>query len=149
MDSLWVLVWPKKAQGTWKLRGALDRCLFLSLVWSAVLCLEGAPSSDNKPTGVDLFCISKLHVTDRFALRPVATGVAVLRAARDVAGDDFVWRPPPYEYEEVKPVIDILWGSQQLRTAIDAGASPDEILATAPGEIAAFESLVADCLLYD
>ena len=31
------------------------------------------------------------------------------------------WREPPYEYEHDKQPIDILYGSDRLRTAIDAG----------------------------
>ena len=31
-----------------------------------------------------------------------------------------LWRDPPYEYEHTRPPIDILYGSDRLRRAIDA-----------------------------
>ena len=75
--------------------------------------------------------------------------LAILRAARDLAPNEFGWRPPPYEYEEVKPAIDILWGDDDLRRAIDAGASPDEILENEPADIASFEARIEGHLLYE
>lgn len=90
----------------------------------------------------------QVHVTDRETYRPVATTVALLRAARDLAPRAFAWNPPPFEYETVKPPIDILWGSDSLRIGIDGGASPAAILADAPREIAAFERDAAPVLLY-
>lgn len=90
----------------------------------------------------------QIHVTDREAFRPVATAVALLRAARDLAPSDFAWRPPPYEYEEEKLPIDILWGGTGLREGIDAGAGPEKILAGVDEELAAFAARVAPHLLY-
>ena len=91
----------------------------------------------------------QVHVTDRDAFRPVETGLAVLRAARDLAPDEFGWRPPPYEYEEVKPAIDILWGSDRLRAAIEGGAAPADILAESVDELHQFDARVAPHLLYE
>jgi uncharacterized protein YbbC (DUF1343 family) len=62
-------------------------------------------------------------VTDRAAFRPVETGVAVLEATRAADPGAFAWRDPPYEYEYVKPPIDMLYGSAALREALDSGAS--------------------------
>lgn len=88
----------------------------------------------------------QIHVTDRSAFRPVLTTLALLRDAIDLAPDDFRWRDPPYEYETVKPPIDILWGSDALRIGLDAGAAPEDLLQ--PEELAAFGRLVAPHLLY-
>jgi uncharacterized protein YbbC (DUF1343 family) len=90
----------------------------------------------------------QIHVTDRRAFRPVHTAVAILTAAKAIAPDDFGWRAPPYEYEEEKPPIDILWGSEALRRGIDRGASATEILAGAEAEAEAFGRAVAPYLLY-
>jgi uncharacterized protein YbbC (DUF1343 family) len=90
----------------------------------------------------------QIHVTDRRAFRPVHTAVAILAAVEALSPDAFAWRAPPYEYETVKPPIDILWGSDALRTAIERGASADEILAGNAAELEAFTASVAPHLLY-
>jgi uncharacterized protein YbbC (DUF1343 family) len=60
-----------------------------------------------------------LHVTDLADFRPYRTAVAVMAAAWKLAPGAFSWRPPPYEYEYVKPPIDILAGPE-LRPAIES-----------------------------
>jgi uncharacterized protein YbbC (DUF1343 family) len=92
---------------------------------------------------------AQIHVTDRAAFRPVHTTVAILAAVKQIAPDGFAWREPPYEYETVKPPIDILWGGDGLRQGIDRGAGPDEILAGAASERDVFTRSVAPYLLYE
>jgi uncharacterized protein YbbC (DUF1343 family) len=60
----------------------------------------------------------------------------------------FAWRDPPYEYEHVKPPIDILYGSDRLRTAVDAGRSADDIRATWKADEEAFARLREPFLMY-
>ncbi|MGE0160282.1 MAG: exo-beta-N-acetylmuramidase NamZ domain-containing protein [Gemmatimonadales bacterium] len=91
----------------------------------------------------------QIHVTDADTFRPVHTAVAILSAVKEIAPEDFRWREPPYEYETVKPPIDILWGGDGLRKGIDAGASVDDILSSAEAECAEFGRSVAPYLLYD
>jgi len=91
----------------------------------------------------------QIHVTDPLAFRPVHTAVAIFAAVKALAPDQFAWRAPPYEYETVKPPIDILWGSDDLRRAIDEGASADEICDAAASGVDAFGASVAPHLLYD
>ncbi|MSR20395.1 MAG: DUF1343 domain-containing protein [Gemmatimonadetes bacterium] len=91
----------------------------------------------------------QLHVTDARAFRSVHTAVAILAAVKALAPDEFAWRSPPYEYEAEKPPIDILWGSDTLRSGIDGMSSPTEILAGTEGEIGAFGRAVAPYLLYE
>jgi uncharacterized protein YbbC (DUF1343 family) len=91
---------------------------------------------------------AQLHVTDRARFEPVRTAVAILRTAAELAPTAFAWRPPPYEYEYEKPAIDILWGSDQLRTGIQAGRTTDQLLEGAAQEIAAFSAAAAPYLLY-
>ena len=71
------------------------------------------------------------HVIDPTAVRSVATTVALLAAVSRLYSGQFAWLPPPYEYERVKPPIDILFGSPRLRERL---AEPDRLL---PAEIAA------------
>jgi uncharacterized protein YbbC (DUF1343 family) len=92
---------------------------------------------------------AQIHVTDAAAFRPVHTAVAILAAVKQIAPDGFAWREPPYEYETVKPPIDILWGDDGLRRGIDRGAGPDEILASSASECDAFARSVAPYLLYE
>lgn len=69
----------------------------------------------------------QIHVLDRRAFKPVLTGVALIDGIRAADPAAFAWRRPPYEYEHDKEPIDILAGSSALRTAIDAGATAEEI----------------------
>ena len=62
-----------------------------------------------------------LHVTDPAAFRPVRTGLAILIAFRSVLGNRFRWRTERYEFVDHLPAIDILFGSDRERLAIEAG----------------------------
>ena len=84
----------------------------------------------------------QLHVTDRGDFESVRAAVAIVRACRDLAPDDFAWRSPPYEYEDVLDPIDILWGHDGLRKGIDAGATVDEIFEGVEPELARFADSV-------
>ena len=61
-----------------------------------------------------------LDVVDVDGFESYRTTLHCLHAARKLYGDQFEWLPPPYEYETVKPPIDILAGSDALRLAIDS-----------------------------
>jgi uncharacterized protein YbbC (DUF1343 family) len=71
----------------------------------------------------------QLHVTDRAAFLPVRTGLAVLAALRDAAGDGFAWRTEVYEFVRDPIAIDLLFGSDRERTALEAGHGWREIAA--------------------
>lgn len=90
----------------------------------------------------------QIHVTDRTAFRPVATGVTVLDACRRAGARAFAWRPPPYEYEYTKPPIDILYGSARLRECIDAGGSTDDLVRGWDDEVRPFLDVRRRFLLY-
>ncbi len=91
----------------------------------------------------------QLHVTDSEAFRPVRAALEILVAVKALAPNAFAWRAPPYEYEEVIPPIDLLWGHDGLRLGIDDGAGPDEILEGVDREIADFRVQVEPHLLYE
>jgi uncharacterized protein YbbC (DUF1343 family) len=90
----------------------------------------------------------QIHVTDRAAFRPVRVGVELIAEFRRENPARFAWRDPPYEYEHEKPPIDMLYGSDQLRRAIDAGEDPAAIAAGWPRDEDAFEALRRRYLLY-
>ena len=66
---------------------------------------------------------AQLHVTDRDKFKPFKTGVAVVKAARDLYPSKFQWEKPPYEYEKKKLPIDILAGTDRLRKDIENSRS--------------------------
>ena len=63
---------------------------------------------------------SFLYVTDRTVFESVLATTAMLLTACHQAPDAFAWRDPPYEYEYVKPPIDILAGGAWYREWIEA-----------------------------
>jgi uncharacterized protein YbbC (DUF1343 family) len=91
---------------------------------------------------------AQVHVTDRHAFRPVETAVSIMRAVKDLYPDDFAWRQPPYEYETEKIPIDMLWGSDHLRLAIDGNGTPDEIMTPVRADLAEFDEVAEPYLLY-
>jgi uncharacterized protein YbbC (DUF1343 family) len=70
----------------------------------------------------------QMHVVDRDAFLPLRAGVAVLRAARAFAGFD--WRRTTYEYVSDRLAIDLLFGDDAPREALEAGGSVDDVMAT-------------------
>ena len=72
----------------------------------------------------------QLHVTDRAAFRPYATGIALIATAHRLAPAEFRWRTEPYEFVADPPAIDLLTGGGEVRRAVDANASLGELVAT-------------------
>lgn len=90
----------------------------------------------------------QLHVLDRLAFQPVKTAVAMIEEFRRADPARFAWKEPPYEYEYEKTPIDIMWGSDRLRTAIEAGATAEEITESWREELAEFAEVRRPYLLY-
>ncbi len=82
----------------------------------------------------------QLHVTDRAAFLPVRTGLAVLAVTRELSGERFAWRTEEYEFVRDRPAIDLLFGSDRERLALEAGVPWREIAAAWEPEEAAFRS---------
>ena len=90
----------------------------------------------------------QIHVTDRQAFLPYRTAIELLVEFHREAPDRPIWRDPPYEYEHVRPPIDILYGSDRLRRAIDAGENGEQIASGWRRDEEAFRSLRRKFLLY-
>ena len=90
----------------------------------------------------------QIHVTDRLCFQPFRTGLAILRAAIEVASGKFAWRQPPFEYEYHKLPIDILTGTDRVRRQLDQGASPESIEAEWQRDLLSFRNVRARYLLY-
>lgn len=70
------------------------------------------------------------HITDRATYLPYKTGVAIVWAVSKLWPDFFAWRSHAYEFVEDIPAFDLLAGSAELRTGIDAGAGLEDLAAT-------------------
>lgn len=90
----------------------------------------------------------QLHVTDADAFRPVRTGLAVLAALRGAA-PGFAWRTEEYEFVRDRPAIDLLFGSDRERLALEAGVPWRATAAAWEGEEERFRQERRGHLLYD
>ena len=90
----------------------------------------------------------QLHVTDRGVFQPVRAAVELLAEFRRQQPAAFAWRQPPYEYEHDKWPIDILYGSDRLRAAIDAGQEVAPLVASWGEDEEAFRRTRQKYLLY-
>ncbi len=90
----------------------------------------------------------QLHVTDRGRFPSFLTYALLIHHARRQAPERFAWRDPPYEYEQVKRPIDILFGTDVVRMAIDSGTSPRKLAGGWKKERDEFRHRRARYLLY-
>ena len=68
-----------------------------------------------------------LHLTDPHKLRPLRMGLQLLGVTRRLYGDSMQWRTRAYEFVQNRRAIDLLFGDDEARQLIDAGASPTEL----------------------
>ncbi|SRR5579875_503509 len=90
----------------------------------------------------------QLHVTDRQAFQPVRTGLAVLAALREQSGGAFAWRQETYEFVSDRPAIDLLFGSDRERRALEAGVPAVDICRIWEAEEDAFRQRRQPYLMY-
>jgi uncharacterized protein YbbC (DUF1343 family) len=90
----------------------------------------------------------QLHVKDRNAFQPVRTSLALLAAARELGGERFDWRRETYEFVNDRLAIDLLFGSDRERGALEAGRSAREIAQAWEDEEAAFRQRRQPFLMY-
>ncbi|MGH9840981.1 MAG: DUF1343 domain-containing protein, partial [Blastocatellia bacterium] len=90
----------------------------------------------------------QIHVLDRASFRPVITGIALIKAIRDLWPGDFEWQSPPYEYVYDRLPFDVIAGTAALRGQIDGGASVEEISDSWRSGERAFIEMRAQYLLY-
>ena len=69
----------------------------------------------------------QIHVTDRGTFRPVRTSLALLAAMKLEGDGQFRWRTETYEFVSDRPAIDLLFGSDRERLALDAGEPAADI----------------------
>jgi uncharacterized protein YbbC (DUF1343 family) len=87
-----------------------------------------------------------LHVFDRAALDPVAVGVQLLFALRDLYPEQLAVSPPAPG--AARPFLDLLAGSDALRVTLQAGAGPAALLERWNADAATFAGRRRAYLLY-
>jgi uncharacterized protein YbbC (DUF1343 family) len=90
----------------------------------------------------------QVHVTDRSVFRPYRSGIAILRALHALGGKAFDWRREPYEFVSDRLAIDLLTGSDAIRTGIERGHSLADLEATWLGGEGRFAERRQPYLLY-
>ena len=90
----------------------------------------------------------QIHVLDRRAFRAVESATAVLVEMRAQNPGAFGWRPPPYEYEHTRLPFDILAGSSELRSQIEAGVPVSTIASGWKPACERFDAVRRPFLLY-
>jgi uncharacterized protein YbbC (DUF1343 family) len=90
----------------------------------------------------------QLHVTDRTVLEPVRVAVELIAEFKRQNPGSFAWRQPPYEYEHDKWPIDILYGSDRLRTTVDEAGDVGQLVASWADDEEAFRRMREPYLLY-
>jgi uncharacterized protein YbbC (DUF1343 family) len=85
----------------------------------------------------------QVFVTDRRRFDPIRTALAMIISARRLYPKDFAWRESKSPYW-----IDLLTGSDQVRTAIDGGADVDQVVAGWQADLAQFRAKRKRYLLY-
>jgi uncharacterized protein YbbC (DUF1343 family) len=90
----------------------------------------------------------QIHVTNRRRFRPVLVTTGILCAVHSICRDAFAWRDPPYEYETIRLPIDLIYGTESVRRAIEAGVSAAQIAREWEGALAAFRRRVEPFLIY-
>jgi uncharacterized protein YbbC (DUF1343 family) len=69
----------------------------------------------------------QMHVTDVRRFKPYLSAIAVVVVARRLGRRRFAWKRPPYEFERRLWPIDILFGTDKIRRAIERGRKLREI----------------------
>jgi uncharacterized protein YbbC (DUF1343 family) len=89
------------------------------------------------------------HVTDPKVFRPVTLYTHFLAAARRQAPQRFAWRTEAYEFVTHPIAIDLLFGSDRERTAIEASVPVEDLVAVWEPEVREFAARREPFLLYD
>jgi uncharacterized protein YbbC (DUF1343 family) len=87
-------------------------------------------------------------VHDRLELRPVVTGLAVVKTCFDLYGENFRWKEPPYEYVFDKNPFDVISGTDRVRISIERGDSLEDLERSWRAELPEFENVREKYLLY-
>ncbi len=91
---------------------------------------------------------AQIHVLNRLELRPVITGLAVVKTCYDLYGEAFRWKEPPYEYVFDKNPFDVISGTDGLRISFESGDSLEDLENSWHSGLAEFKKAREKYLLY-
>ena len=69
----------------------------------------------------------QMHVTDRTSFKPLLTGIAIV-GVMYALHPEFAWRTETYEFVSDRLAIDLLFGNDRVRHAIETQANPRHII---------------------
>jgi len=91
----------------------------------------------------------QIHVTERNKMKPLATSITVLFSIKKLYPDDFSWRTEAYEFVNDRLAIDLLYGNQALREAIETDTlSINNLKSAWEEDIKIFSPQREACLIY-
>ena len=90
----------------------------------------------------------QIHITDPYLYRPYLTTLALIRALLQDGGEDFRWKPPPYEYEFSKLPFDLIAGEKKIRNRLEAFEDPKDMARSWQDDIEAFNRTARRYHLY-
>ncbi len=90
----------------------------------------------------------QLHVVDRNAFESVFTTLKIFETILKNWSDKFSWKQPPYEYEYKILPIDILFGSDEPRKALESGEKAEDLRKSWISEETEFRKRRQDFLMY-
>lgn len=91
----------------------------------------------------------QVHVTDPWVFRPYETYLRMLAAVLPTMPAEQRWRTEVYEFVSDRPAIDLLTGGPEFRSAVDEGASLDDVLASEARGAAKFDDERRAAWLYE
>ncbi|RZO55002.1 MAG: DUF1343 domain-containing protein [Sandaracinaceae bacterium] len=90
----------------------------------------------------------QVHVTDPEFFQPYAAYLRLIAEAAKLLGDDFAWRPDPYEFIGDVPAVDLLTGGPEYRAAVEGRADLSEVLEAERAGARAFRERRREWLIY-
>ncbi len=90
----------------------------------------------------------QIHVVDRLKFRPWKLGQFLCQFLYKHLGADFLWKSPPYEYENDILPIDVINGSDKIRKWVESLGSFEELISLEQKQMDLFLSNRSNCLLY-
>jgi len=91
----------------------------------------------------------QIHVADPAQFQPYATTLHLLRAVISTHGQQFEWKPPPYEYENERMPIDLIIGDHRIRKRLEQLEPIEEIEAGWQEPLNQFKEIRRKYFLYE